>query len=441
VPRGARRPPLGQLSAAILAGALLCLLLLLPRPAVAQSGVDPAGGGPDVDAAAWILLDARDGEQLAAKDEDRERAIASTTKLMTAYLALDELPLKKRLTVPPYAAGPAESVAGLTEGEKLTVHDLLRALLLPSANDAAETIALGIAPSEAEFVERMNEAAGDLGLERTNYANPIGLDDPLNFSTASDLAKLTLELRRDERFRDIVRLSEATLESGAMERRVVSTNTLMLSDPSVDGVKTGHTLEAGYVLIASAERRGIPLVSVVLGAPSEAERDASSERLLDYGYSLYRQRHPFERDEELASAAVHYEDQPLGLLAGRGLAVAAREDQRIETDVEAPAQVEGPVAEGERLGRVTVSLDGEVVGRVPLLAAQAIAEPSFADRVGGPLVVALAALVLIVILIAVLILGLRRARGERSEGSRSSEERMRSREERTLKRQDRGTPE
>ncbi len=357
---------------------------------------------------------------------------------MTAYIALDELPLKQRLTVPPYAAGPAESLAGLTEGEKLTVHDLLRALLLASANDAAATIAAGAAPGEAAFVARMNDVAADLGLERTSYANPIGFDDPLNFSTASDLAKLTLELLEDERFRDIVRLDEATLESGSMERRVVSTNTLMLSDPSVDGVKTGHTLEAGYVLIASAERRGIPLISVVLGAPSEAERDASSQRLLDYGYSLYEPRRPFERSEELAAAVVRYEDEPLELITGRGFAVAAREDQRIETDVEAPAEVEGPIAEGERLGRVTVSLDGDVVGRVPLLAAQAVAEPSIVDRVGGPPVVAVAVIVLIVILILV-VLALRRRRDERNGGSRDSEERMRSRQERTLKRQDRGT--
>lgn len=437
MPRGRRRPPLGRLGAATLVAILV--LLLLAGPSSAQSTGGTAQGGPAVDAAAWLLLDARDGEELSAQAEDRQRAIASTTKLMTAYLALSELSPQQRLTVPPYPAAPAESVAGLMEGEKLTVRDLLRALLLASANDAAATIAVGVDSGQDAFVARMNDAAAELGLERTSFANPIGLDDPLNFSTASDLADLTLELLEDERFRDIVRLPEATLGSGSVERRVVNTNTLMLSDPSVNGVKTGHTLEAGYVLIASAERRGIPLVSVVLGAPSEAERDASSARLLDYGYSLYDQRRPVDRGAELASATVRYEDEPLELVAARGFAVAARENQRIETDIDAPLEVEGPIAGGDRLGRVTVSLDGDLIGSVPLIAARAVEEPTLVDRVGGPLVVTVAVIVLIVIL-ALGALALRRRRDERIEASRSSEERMRSRQERTLKRGDRGTP-
>ena len=436
MPRGRRRPPLRRLGAATLVA--IAALLLLAGPSAAQSPTGTARGGPDVNAAAWILLDARDGEQLSARAEDRQRAVASTTKLMTAYLALSELSPQQRLTVPPYAAAPAESIAGLTKGEKLTVRDLLRALLLASANDAAATIAVGVDDGQDAFVERMNDAAADLGLERTSFANPIGLDDPLNFSTASDLAELTLELLEDERFRDIVSLPEATLKSGSVVRRVVNTNTLMLSDPSVNGVKTGHTLEAGFVLIASAERRGIPLVSVVLGAPSEAERDASSQRLLDYGYSLYERRRPFDGGAELASAAVRYEDEPLELVAGRGFAVAARDDQRIETQVDAPTEVEGPIARRERLGRITVSLDGNVVGSVPLIAARAVEEPTLVDRVGGPLVITIAVIVLIVIL-ALGALALRRRRDERDEASRSSEERMRSRQERKLKRQDRGT--
>ena len=414
---------------------------LLAGPAAAQGGGDDraSAAGPDVNAPAWILLDARDGHRLAARAPARRRAIASTTKLMTAYLALRELPLKRKLTVPDYAAAPAESVAGLTKGERLTVEDLLRALLLPSGNDAAETLALGVAENENAFVGEMNGAAAELGLERTSYSNPIGLDDPLNFSTASDLATLTMELREIELFREIVRLPEATLKSGSMKRVVTNSNTLLLSDPSVDGVKTGHTLDAGYVLVASAERHGVPLISVVLGAPSEAERDASSERLLDYGYSLYDPQRPFASGEEVGAAAVHYEDEPLALVTGRGFSVPARADQRIETDVQGPIEVEGPIAAGERLGKVTVTLDGEQVATVPLLAGRAVAEPGLVDRSGGPIALVAAAIVLIVILTFIALV-LRHRRGGRGGDSRSSEDRMRSREERTLKRQDRGTP-
>lgn len=425
------------LLAAVAASVAITAALLTPGSALSADGARPARP-PDIDAAAWILLDARDGHRLAAHDPARKRPIASTTKLMTAYLALDELPLGSRLRVPAYSAGPAESVAGLTEGERLTVRDLLRAMLLPSANDAAETVALGIGRTEGDFVERMNAATSDLGLDRTSYANPVGLDDPDNYSTASDLATLALKLLDDPRFRDIVSMPEATLDSGSMERHVTTTNTLLLSDPSVDGVKTGHTIGAGYVLVASAKRHGIPLLSVVLGAPSEAERDADSEQLLDYGYSLYRHQTPIVSGRQLASATVRYEDSPLPLVADGRVSARVRADQDLETNVDAVASVEGPIAEGSVLGHATVELDGKVVGRVPLVAASTVAAPSVIDKIGGPLVVVAVLIVFFVIIIGVVLL-LRRRRGEQREQGRSSEDRMRSRQERTHKRQDRGT--
>ena len=339
---------------------------------------------------------------------------------MTAFLALRELPLDRTIPVPPYSAAPAESVAGLIEGERLTVRDLLVAMLLPSANDAAATVASGVSGSQEAFVTEMNAAAADLGLDRTSFANPIGLDDPLNFSTAADLADLTLELREDRTFREIVAMPEATLRSGAVERVVVTRNTLLLADPSVDGVKTGHTTEAGYVLVASAKREGVPLVSVVLGAASEAARDAETAELLEYGYSLYEERSAFREEEELASAPVSYEETPLGLLARRELPVVAREDQELEAEVDAPPFVEGPIDRGERIGRATVTLDGEVVGTVPLVAARGIAEPTWVDRIGGPLVVAGIVALAVVILLAVALVLRHRARdsGRRSAARR-----------------------
>ncbi len=420
--------------------ALLALALLAAPERAPAAGPGKATGSPNLDAAAWILLDARDGDRLAAHNPARERPIASTTKLMTVYLALDQLPLDKLLTVPPYAAGPAESTADLTEGERLTVRDLLAAMLLPSANDAAETVAVGIGGNEREFVAEMNAAAADLGLDRTSYANPIGLDDPDNYSTASDLAELALKLRENPTFRHIVSRPEATLESGSAERVLETTNTLLLSDSSVDGVKTGHTLGAGYVLVASAERDGIPLLSVVLGAPSEAERDADTEKLLDYGYSLYDRQTAVASGDELARASVRYENAPLPLVAKRKVEVRARTDQEITVDVDAPAFVEGPIGKGNVLGRAKVMLGGRVVGRVPLVAATSIAAPDIVDKTGGPLAAIGVAIVIFgIILLSVLVF--RRHRGESRERGRSSEDRMRSRQERMLKRQDGGTSE
>jgi len=396
------------------------LALLLTVAALAPSALGPAdasaqgGGAPDppkLDASAWILLDARDGDRLAARAPGATRAIASTTKLMTAFLALRDLPLDRKVPVPPYSPAPAESVAGLIEGERLTVRDLVVAMMLPSANDAAATVATGVSGTQDAFVDEMNAAAADLGLSRTSFANPIGLDDPFNYSTAADLADLTLELRKDKTFREIVEMPEATLRSGSVERVVVTRNTLLLADPSVDGVKTGHTTEAGYVLVASAKREGVPLVSVVLGAASEAARDAETAELLDFGYSLYDERSAFRRKQELASVSVSYEDAPLALLAKRELPVVAREDQQLDATVDAPAIVEGPIERGERVGMATVTLDGERVGAVPLVAATAIAEPTWVDRIGGPGVVAGIVAIAVVILLAAALVLRHRARG------------------------------
>ncbi len=411
----------------------MCAALVLTAGlavAAPRSGDDAE---PKLNAASWLLLDAGDGESLAAHAPREERAIASTTKLMTAYLALKELRMNEKLEVPGYSAGAAESVAGLIEGERLTVHDLLLAMLLPSANDAALTVARGVAGSERGFVAEMNRAAVDLGLDHTRYANPIGLDERGNYSTARDLSDLALVLLADRRFRKIVSRTDATLKSGSQERRVVNTNTLLLTDPSVDGVKTGHTLEAGYVLVASAKRDGVPLVAAVLGAPSEIERDAETEELLDYGYSLYERREPIQRGEEVATSGVRFEDQPLPLIAQRAVEVSIRADQNLKVDVEGPTDVEGPVVAGDRLGRVTATVDGKFIDRVPLLAGRDVDEPTLVDRIGGPLVAALIVGAVIVIL-ASAAFALRRRNEEERDSERDPEERMRTRQERIRRR-------
>ena len=395
------RPPAVGLRRLALALLLAGLIAAPAAPAAARQGDRQQPAPPQLDAASWLLVDARDGDRLAAHAAAEPRAIATTKNLMTAYIALARLPLDRRLTVPPYSPAPAESVAGLTEGERLSVHDLLLAMMLPSANDAAETVALGLAPSEQAFVARMNDAAADLRLRNTSYANPIGFDDPLNFSTATDLAKLTRELLEDRRFRRIVARPEATLKTGAVRRHVVTRNTLLLTDPSVDGVKTGHTLAAGYVLVASAEREGVPLLSVVLGAPSESARDAETAELLDYGYSLYERRSPFRAGQRLASVSVSYEDEPLAIVAKRPLPITARREESVDVDVRAPVEVEGPISRGERLGRAAVTLEGKPAGSVALVAARAIAAPGLVDRLGGPAVVAAIVAGAVVILLAV----------------------------------------
>ncbi len=231
------------MAAVLAAGAPASALGATPPPAVPN-------------AAAAIVVDGRNGEVMFAKRAGEQRPIASTTKLMTALLTLERTRPKEVFTAAAYDAAPVESQIGLAPGEQMTVADLLEALLLESANDAAVTLAEGVSGTREAFVADMNARAEELGLEDTSYANPIGFDDPLNHSTARDLAVLARELLARRRFARVVDLPLAELESGARPRVIDNRNTLVAAYPFVSGVKTGHTLGAGYVLVGSAQRPG-----------------------------------------------------------------------------------------------------------------------------------------------------------------------------------------
>ena len=340
---------------------------------VAALPAAPAGAAarPDVGtAAAAIVVDGRNGEVMFAKNADSRRAIASTTKLMTALLALERARPREVFTAPPYHALPPESRIDLRAGERMTVHDLLRALLLESANDAAVMLAEGISGSREAFVADMNERAAELGLEDTSYANPIGLDDPANYSTARDLADLSLRLMRRPRFRRIVDMPAADLESGARPRVVDNRNDLVARYPWVTGIKTGHTIQAGDVLVGSARRRGgARVISVVLGEPSEAARDSDTLTLLRWGLGRFHRVRALDPRQPLARADIEYRDERAALVPRRPAKVLVREGERIGRRVRAPDELEGPLPQGKRVGSVTVLVDGKPVRRVPLVTA------------------------------------------------------------------------
>ncbi len=409
---------------------VLCVVLAIGAlgHGAAGAGASTAGAQPPpLSARAWFLVDAEDGARLAGQGAGTSAAIASATKLMTAYLALRELPAQERLAASPYDPLPGESLLGLQAQEQISVRDLLYGLLLASGNDAAVTLADGVAGSVPAFVGEMNSAAGSLGLRDTSYANPIGLDEPGNYSSPRDLAKLTMRLRRQRLFRRIVDTPQTTLQTGAQPRTIVNRNQLVLSVPWIDGVKTGYTLDAGYVLVGSGTRKGVTLLSVVLGAPSEAARDQDTLSLLRYGFSLYLRQTPVKSGERLAAPAVRGRDETLPLVAARSVRVTARRDQSVRVAVDAPSEVEGPIPRGRRLGTGVVTLDGEVVGRVPLLSKRPALAPAgtslasrLDDAIPGPRAVAWiaagAAAVAIVIGIALGMTHRRRDRGQPGQG-------------------------
>jgi D-alanyl-D-alanine carboxypeptidase (penicillin-binding protein 5/6) len=292
---------------------------------------------------------------------------------MTALLTLERTKPSDVFAAAPYSPGAAESRINLRTGERMKVEDLLEGLLLESANDAAVTLADGIAGSRARFVQEMNTRASEIGLGHTSYANPIGLDDPENFSTAKDLAALSVRLLRNRQFARIVNLPEAVLESGARRRVVDNRNDLVARYSFVDGVKTGHTTEAGYVLIGTAHGPdGGKVVSVVLGEPSEAARDADTLALLRWGLGRFRRERVLDPERVLARSAVKHRDEDAELVAREPLTLTVRRGERVSRRVSAPDELEGPLTAGTRVGRVTVLLDGKPVRRVALVTADEV---------------------------------------------------------------------
>ncbi len=374
----ARRPWWAPFGAAELTVALAALAI---APGTAARA---ASAGPHISATAAIVIDARDGHVLYRLRATDQRAIASATKLMTALVAIEELPLERRVRAVLYAPAAAESRIDLRPGERMAVADLMRALLLESANDAAQTLAVRAAGSEAAFVAQMNDRARALGLRETRFANPIGLDAPGNHSSAKDLARIARAVLANDFLAATVDMPRARLTTGARTRVIANRNRLVARVPYIDGVKTGHTQTAGYVLVGAATRKGAQLVSVVLGAPSDAARDADTLGLLRHGFSRYRRVPAVRRGATLARAQVaHFGDREARLVAARRVSVTARRGQRVRTVVEAPAEVTGPLPEGARVGTVRVYRSGRLVRTVALVSATTVPEAGFFRKLRG----------------------------------------------------------
>lgn len=394
---------------AALAGAALV-------PASARGALPPA---PKLSAPAAAVFEASTGRPVFGVNAGDRRLIASTTKMMTALVTVESLPLDRVCTAPPYAATPAETQIGLAAGERMSVRDLLRALLLPSANDAAATLAVCAAGSREGFVARMNRKAQEMRLAGTRFSTPIGLDSPTNYSTAADLARLGIELRRNRFLRKTVDLRSATLETGAYPRTVVNRNGLVQHVPWANGVKTGHTNAAGYLLVGSGTRRGLTYVAAVAGAPSESARDADALALLRWAYAAYAFQTPVRSREVLARPRVKYrDDERIDVIASRTVHELLRRDQRASVTVRAPEELQGPLPRHAVVGTATVRVGTRVLARVALVTGTAVPEVGLLER-AGKAVARPGSLILIVVIggaVAGLVLLRRHRHGTRRRG-------------------------
>src|SRR5262245_29686467 len=354
---------------ALLAVVALAAALATSVPATAG----PQASEPRIPAAAWYLVGS-DGAILARHDADASRAIASITKLMTAVVVLEHAKLDDLVRVTPEAARIGESTVYLRAGEELTVADLLRATLVPSANDAAEALALHVGRGSADrFVELMNAKAKELGLSDTHFENPHGLDQQGHVSSARDVTLLVRYALGIPFIRDALSRSSVTLPGG---RTFESTDDLLTSWTPLVAGKTGHTHDAGWSQAAAAARGATTVYGAVLGSDSRTTRNDALRELLTYGLDQYRVVRVIDPARIYATVATGYDQPDVELVAPRGISRSIHLGRPLVEHVIAPTSVALPVAKGARLGRVEVYDGQRLVAGSSLVAADQVSDAS-----------------------------------------------------------------
>ncbi len=334
--------------------------------------------GPETSAAAFVLMEADSGRVLLARNETEELPIASTTKIMTAVVALEHSRLSDSVTVKREDLREGSSMY-LAEGETLTMEALLYGLMLPSGNDAAECIASCCGGAPGRFVSWMNEKAAALGMTHTAYVNASGLDAEGHYSCALDMARLMAYAMRDPTFAQIV--SSRTASVGA--RTMANHNKLLGSVGGCIGGKTGYTGAAGRTLVTCAERDGMRLVAVTLHDGNDWQDHAA---LYDYGFSAFRNERAVRRGDLCALCAVRGgEAVCVRLYAAEDFRLPLADGETPALRIEAPSAVRAPVRAGDVLGRAVVLLDGEEVGDAALIAGQSVGAAASAPAKGESL--------------------------------------------------------
>jgi serine-type D-Ala-D-Ala carboxypeptidase (penicillin-binding protein 5/6) len=333
---------------------------------------EPSARTPELTAPAAVLLDLDSGAILFERRARERRPVASTTKIMTALLVLERTAPDEIVTVSPGAITQLGAGLGLLPGEGIPVRQLLYALMLQSANDAAVALAEHVSGDVERFVADMNRRARRMGLEDTRFHSPNGLDDD-GYSTAHDMAVITLRAFEEPLFARVVgsRFRRIPAPEGP-PRRIQNRNALLWLSPGTTGVKTGYTAAAGFCLVASAERDGLRLASVVLGAPREAFTDSAT--LLDHGFTAYDRREVVETGQELDPIRVDGVEVPVA--AGESLSVLVHADAHPVFLVRPDPGLTLPIGPGERMGVVEVRARGSVLGEVPLVATAAAVAPA-----------------------------------------------------------------
>lgn len=329
------------------------------------------------------MLTTMDGRELWARDPEGRRPMASTTKIMTALVVLEHSDLSEEVVVDKIARTVGESAMGLRVGERLTVGELLKGVLVQSGNDAATMIAEHVAGSVPAFVRMMNDKARQLDLVNTHYANPHGLDAKGHYTSAEDLTTLARIAMHNDTFRSIVGVYRVKVVSDRYTHWLQSHNVLLKTYKGAEGIKTGWTNGAGYCVVFAAKRGDVELVGTVMGAASEAGRAQQAKKLLDWGFAHYKpMKIATEGDPAGRVRVSDYMERTVAARTGESTTVpvfdiAGPVKRRIELLPDVPA----PVKRGDRLGTLTIFQGDRLLAQVPVVAAADVPEPTVWQRV------------------------------------------------------------
>src|SRR5437762_10615929 len=361
------------------------LFALVSHPALAQAPMSPVVPAPAIAAKSYLLIDTLSGQTLVAQGADEPREPASLTKLMTAYIAFralkdKELTPSQMVTVSEKAWRAEGSRMFIEPKKAVSVDELLRGEIVQSGNDAAIALAEAVSGSEEAFVVRMNQEATRLGMKNTRFSNATGLPSPQHVSSAADLARVAAAIIKDfPEYYPLYALKEYRYNNITQANR----NRLLWTDPFVDGMKTGFTDAAGYCLIASAKRGPRRLVSVVLGAGSDAARASESQKLLNYGLQFYDTVELYQNGESVSTLRVWkgaVNAVSAGFVADQYVTLPKGQAQKLKLTLEAIEPLVAPVTRGQRVGVVKVALEGTPLGEFPLLALDDVAPASIFGR-------------------------------------------------------------
>ncbi|NNM52587.1 MAG: D-alanyl-D-alanine carboxypeptidase [Pseudomonadales bacterium] len=343
---------------------------------------------PALDDKAYLVMDFESGQVLAAKNADQRLGPASLTKLMTSYIVERAL-LEGRLHEDDAVSisdkawrhgSNQESTMFLPVNGQARVIDLLRGIIVVSANDACTAVAEHIAGTESAFADIMNSTAQQLGLVNTHYMNASGLPDPQHYSSARDLAILARTIIRDNAHYYPI-YSEREFAWGGHTQG--NRNALLYTDPTVDGLKTGHTDESGYSLVASAKRHGMRLIVVVLGTDSKQARADQPRALLNWGYSFYETVVPYRSGTPLTHVHVWFAQQDTvaaGLGSDLALTIPKGSQSGLRASIILNPDLHAPIAQGQVLGKVVTTLNGKPYAEQPLIALQPDEQAGFFKR-------------------------------------------------------------